>query len=130
MILLENEPTYQEWGFKLILPSHGELKGRKRYYRIFYGAVHWHTADPGNIQKACVPFVQYGKEENFERARNNGDIRETYPCHTLNQDLDKVMAAMKELREKAYIRNQTKKEHRSMKYSLHPQSLVIVFVFM
>lgn len=102
VILLEKELTYQEWGFKLIPSSHGELKGRKRYYRIFYGTVHWHTADPDNIHKACVPFVQYGEEVNFERARKNGDIRAIYPCHILDQDLDEVMAAMKELRGKEY----------------------------
>lgn len=96
------EPTYQEWGYKLIPSSHGKLRGLKRYYRIFYGTVYWHTADPGNIHKACVPFVQYGEVENFEKARKNGGLRELYPCHILDQDLDEVMAPMKELKEKAY----------------------------
>ncbi|WP_275580768.1 hypothetical protein [Aquibacillus albus] len=33
--------------------------------------------------------MQYGKEENFEQARENGDIRKMYPYHILDQDLDK-----------------------------------------
>lgn len=30
------EPLYQEWGYKIIQSSYGELKGQKRYYRVFY----------------------------------------------------------------------------------------------
>ena len=94
---MDKNPLYQEWGFKIIPSSYGELKGVKRYYRVFYGTVHWHTADPDNIHKACTVFVQYGNNENFEKARKQNEIKDKYPCHILDQDLDKVMRAMKEL---------------------------------
>ncbi|RAK14019.1 hypothetical protein B0I26_1392 [Anoxybacillus vitaminiphilus] len=99
---MNKEPLYQEWGHKLIPSSYGELNGKKRYYRVFYGTVHWHTADPENIHKACTVFVQYGATEDFEQARRKGEIRENYPCHIIEQDMDSVMAAMKELRERRY----------------------------
>lgn len=73
-------------GFKLIPSSYGELKSQKRYYRVFYGTVHWHTADPDNIHKACIIFVQYGTNPKFDIARKKGEIRENYPCHILDDD--------------------------------------------
>nr|WP_304220248.1 hypothetical protein [Fredinandcohnia onubensis] len=99
---MSKEPLYQEWGYKLIPSSYGELRGQKRCYRVFYGTVNWHTADPGNTHKACVPFVQYGQEKDFNTARKRGDIRELYPCHILDEDLEEVIAAMKELKEREY----------------------------
>lgn len=92
------DPLYQEWGYKLIPSSYGELKGQKRYYRVFYGTVHWHTADPENIHRACTVFVQYNTNQDFEKARKQGEIRTNYPCHILEQDLDRVMEAVMELR--------------------------------
>jgi len=92
------EPTYDEWGYKIIPSSAGELNGQKRYYRIFYGLVHWREADAGNHHIACVPFVQYGTTADFKKAQSRGEIRMTYPCHILTQDLDKVLAAMTELK--------------------------------
>jgi len=89
---------YQEWGHKIIPSSVGELKGQKRYYRIFYGLVQWREADAGNYHKACVPVVQYGTTSNFDLARRKKEIRELYPCHILEQDLDKVLVAMAELK--------------------------------
>lgn len=88
----------QEWGYKLIPSSHGELHGKKRYYRVFYGTVHWHTADPNNIHRACTVFVQYGENGNFEEARRNNEIKDSYPCHILEQDINSVTEAMQELR--------------------------------
>lgn len=93
------EPLYQEWGFKLIPSSYGELKGQKRYYRVFYGTVHWHSADPDNIHKASIIFVQYGTNPSFDIARKKGEIRENYPCHILDDDLPSVFEAIKELKE-------------------------------
>jgi hypothetical protein len=93
------ESLYQEWGHKLIPSSYGELNGKKRYYRVFYGTVHWHTADPWNIHKVCTVFVQYGTTEDFDQSRKKGEIRENYPCHILDEDMEEVMAAMKELKE-------------------------------
>ncbi|MGP4070660.1 hypothetical protein [Halobacillus sp. B29] len=97
---MKKEPTYQEWAFKLIPSSYGELKGNKRYYRVFFGTVHWHTADPENIHKACTVFVQYGNNPDFEQARKKGEIRENYPCHILDEDLDVVIDGIKVLRKK------------------------------
>ncbi|MCZ0871259.1 hypothetical protein [Peribacillus sp. AS_2] len=92
------EPLYQEWGNKLIPSSFGEIKGKKRYYRVYYGTVHWHSSDPDHIHRACVVFVQYGTNPDFEQARKRGEIKDKYPCHILDQDLDLVMGAMNELR--------------------------------
>jgi len=89
---------YQEWGHRIIPSSAGELKGQKRNYRIFYGLVQWREADAGNYHKAFVPFVQYGTTSDFDFARRKKEIRELYPCHILDQDLDKVLAAMAELK--------------------------------
>lgn len=94
---MDSIPLYQEWGHKLLPSSAGELNGVKRYYRVFYGTVHWHTADPENLHRACTVFVQYGNGESFEKARKQGEIRIKYPCHILEQDLNVVMKAMKDL---------------------------------
>lgn len=90
-------PLYQEWGHKILPSNAGELNGEKRNYRIFYGTVHWHTADPENIHRACTVFVQYGNNADFEKARKHREIRTNYPCHILEQDFTNVLMAMKEL---------------------------------
>src|SRR5690625_3313333 len=95
---MKKVPLYQEWGYRLIPSSHGELGGERRYYRVFYGTVHWHYADPNNTHRACTVFVQYGKSKNFEEARMYKKIKECYPCHILDQDLEAVMEAMLDLR--------------------------------
>ena len=89
---------YQEWGYKLIPSSHGELNGQKKFYRVFYGTVQWHTADPDNIHRACTVFVQYGTNKDFDQARRNNEIKEGYPCHILDEDFNIVTEAMTELR--------------------------------
>ena len=96
-VIKSKDRTYEEWGHRIIPSSFGELKGQKRYYRIFYGLVNWREADNGNDHIACVPFVQYGTTADFKTAQSRGEIRMTYPCHILTQDLDKVLAAMTEL---------------------------------
>ncbi|WP_242272083.1 hypothetical protein [Bacillus cereus group sp. BfR-BA-01310] len=93
-----NKKTFEEWGFKLIPSSYGELKGQKRYYRVSYGISQWHTSDPDNIHKACTVFVQFGTTSHFERARKRGEIKDDYPCHILEQDLSLVIDAMVKLR--------------------------------
>ncbi|WP_341285390.1 hypothetical protein [Priestia megaterium] len=92
------EALYEEWGHKIIPSSTGELNGQKRYYRIFYGLVHWKEADPENYHKACIPFVQYGTTSDFKLARRKKEIREKYPCHILSEDLPEVLAAMSALK--------------------------------
>jgi len=94
---MSEEKVYQEWDYKLIPSSYGELKGVKRYYRVFYGTVHWRFSDPDNFHKACIVFVQFGSTSEFNEARKRGEIKFDYPCHILGEDFRKVTEAMQEL---------------------------------
>ncbi len=96
---MQNHPLYQEWSHILIPSSAGQLNGVKRNYRIFYGTVHWHTSDPNNIHKACTVFVQYGSNKNFEKACKLKEIKTNYPCHILDEDLDKITKALNDVKE-------------------------------
>jgi hypothetical protein len=91
------QKPFEEWSFKLIPSSYGELKGQKRYYRVSYGIAFWHTSDPNHIHRACTVFVQFGTNPDYNNAMKKGEIKDDYPSHILDEDLDSVMAAMKEL---------------------------------
>jgi hypothetical protein len=99
VIIMKKLPPFEEWGYKLVPSSYGELNGQKRYYRVSYGVSFWHTTDPDNIHRACTVFVQFGTNSNFKVALTKGEIKIDYHCHILDVDLEVVLATVKELRE-------------------------------
>lgn len=100
--MMVKQKRFEEWDYKLIPSSYGELKGQKRYYRVSYGTSFWHTSDPDNINRACTVFVQFGINPDFTDALKRGELKDGYPCHILDVDIESVMAAMKELKERRY----------------------------
>ncbi|WP_332696981.1 hypothetical protein [Halalkalibacter lacteus] len=96
---MKEQPPFEEWGYKLIPSSYGELNEQKRYYRVSYGTSFWHTSEPDNIHRAFTIFVQFGTNPNFKVALKKGEIKIYYPCHILDVDMEDVLATMKELRE-------------------------------
>ncbi|WNS77346.1 hypothetical protein RRV45_10295 [Bacillus sp. DTU_2020_1000418_1_SI_GHA_SEK_038] len=89
---MKKQPPFEEWGYKLVPSSYGELNGQKRYNRVSFGASFWHTSDPDNIHRACTVFVQFCTNPNFKAALKKGEIKIDYPCHILDVDLEVVLA--------------------------------------
>jgi hypothetical protein len=77
------EPVYQEWASREVSSSHG---GETSYY-VFLGTVNW-TGQSGDEQVAYVVLMRYGNQINYQ-----------LPAHILEQDLDRVLGAIRELRE-------------------------------
>lgn len=93
------QEPFEEWDHKLISSSRGELKGQKRYYRVSYGTSQWHTSDPGKMHPSITVFVQFGEEKDFKIAKRKKELKMDYPCHFLEEDMDNIIAAMKNLKE-------------------------------
>ncbi|MGF7534951.1 hypothetical protein AAGG74_14870 [Bacillus mexicanus] len=95
---MKNEKAFTEWDHELVPSSYGELTGKKRYYRVSYGAAYWHSTDPNQIHKACTVFVQFGNNLDFKIAKSRNEIKDKYPCHILDCDLKEVLRAIEKLK--------------------------------
>jgi len=77
--------VHEEWDHILVQCSyHSDFK-----YRVFFGTVNWEdTAD--NLTPAYVVFIQHGDAIWYDR-----------PAHIMLQDLDSVVGALQELRNRS-----------------------------
>ncbi|CCH57699.1 hypothetical protein BN8_p06908 (plasmid) [Fibrisoma limi BUZ 3] len=86
-----NSPVYEEWSHRLVQSGHGP----NTYYRVFKGTVNW-SKSPGGMKPAIIVFIQYGKTEQWEKARGK-EVALDLPAHILTEDLIYVLAAIQEL---------------------------------
>jgi len=83
--------VHNEWDYRIVPSSHGPDTN----YRVFLGDVDWH----GHTVVAYSVFVQYGNTPDWEEAKRRNEIWFQRPAHIVEEDLDRVLEALAELRE-------------------------------